>query len=192
MGAPAPDPLNSNCLLAAAQAGDGEAFGQLTQRYRAYLLGVAGKVLGYQHAHDRSSVVQNGLVAAWRYFAQFRGTTAAEFLAWLVRIVKNKALDRVGGRVAMDPLPDNDAAAGALAVADTSPSDEAMRRERTAGLLAALDRLSEGHREVINLRNLQELPFPIVAVRMNRSHAAVRKLWCRAVAQLADILGDEP
>src|SRR5262249_60582720 len=106
----------------------GESFGQLAQRYRAYLLGVAGKVLGHQHAQDRSSVVQDGLVAAWKHFAQFRGTTAAEFLAWLIRIVKNKALDRVAGRVATNPLPDNDAADGALPAAVSSPSDRTGRR----------------------------------------------------------------
>lgn len=192
MGAPTPASSNSNCLLAAAKAGDGEAFGQLAQRYRAYLVGVAGKVLGYQHAQDRSSVVQDGLVAAWKHFAQFRGSTAAEFLAWLVRIVKNKAADKFSGRVALEPLPANDAAEGALAVVAASPSDEAVRRERIAHLLAALERLPEDYREVISLRNLQELPFPIVAVRMNRSHDAVRKLWCRALEQLAEAMGDEP
>jgi RNA polymerase sigma-70 factor (ECF subfamily) len=51
-----------------------------------------------------------------------------------------------------------------------------------------LERLPEDYRQVIVLRNLQELPYEEIAERMNRTSGAVRMLWVRALAQLRDAI----
>jgi RNA polymerase sigma factor (sigma-70 family) len=59
-----------------------------------------------------------------------------------------------------------------------------MRREEAEAIGQSLDRLSDDHRRVIVLRNLELRPFSEIAVLMDRSEAAVRKLWARAIQSL--------
>ncbi len=56
-----------------------------------------------------------------------------------------------------------------------------MRHERSLRLANVLERLPDGYRRVILLRNLEGLADEEVARRMNRSAAAVQMLWLRAL-----------
>ena len=51
--------------------------------------------------------------------------------------------------------------------------------------------LSDEHREVIILRNMQGLPHEEVARRMGRSVGAVRMLWVRALAEVRQAVTGE-
>jgi RNA polymerase sigma-70 factor (ECF subfamily) len=55
-------------------------------------------------------------------------------------------------------------------------------------LADALAELSDDYREVIVLHNLEELDWPEVARRMNRTPSAARMLWARALKQLRPLL----
>jgi RNA polymerase sigma-70 factor (ECF subfamily) len=71
-----------------------------------------------------------------------------------------------------------------LVAPQSSPSQQAARREQAVLLADALERLPEDYREVIILRHLEELTFPEVARRMNRTLDSVEKLWARGLARL--------
>ena len=71
-----------------------------------------------------------------------------------------------------------------LAAAQSTPSQQADRREQAVRLADALDRLPEAYRDVLILRYLEGLKFPEVARRMGRSLDSVEKLWVRALARL--------
>ncbi len=71
-----------------------------------------------------------------------------------------------------------------LAVDLTSPSGQAVARERELLIADVLDRLPPEYREVIILRQLEDLPHAEVAIRMKRSEGAVRMLWVRALERL--------
>jgi RNA polymerase sigma-70 factor (ECF subfamily) len=58
-------------------------------------------------------------------------------------------------------------------------------------LAEVLARLPADYREVIILRNIEELPFKEVAERMGRGEGAVRMLWMRALTQLRQEFGPE-
>jgi RNA polymerase sigma-70 factor (ECF subfamily) len=73
----------------------------------------------------------------------------------------------------------------------SSPSQRAARREEAIVLANALEQLPEEYREVVVLRQLEELSFPQVAQRMERSVDSVKKLWVRALANLRRLLGEE-
>src|SRR5690242_5572240 len=66
-------------LLARAQAGDGEAFGQLTEPLRRELHVHCYRMLG--SAADAEDLLQETLVAAWRGIGQFEGRSSLR--AWL-------------------------------------------------------------------------------------------------------------
>jgi RNA polymerase sigma-70 factor (ECF subfamily) len=192
-------------LLALARAGDAQALGRLLELYRNYLTLLARVQFGQRlrGKADPSDVVQEAFLGAYRDFAGFRGTTEAELVSWLRKILATTlaALARhYCGTQRRDPRRERELCAelehssqalgDALIAPQSSPSQQAVRREQAVLLADALGQLSEDYREVIVLRQLEGLSFPEVAQRMGRSAEAIKKLWVRALASLRCILGD--
>src|ERR1700727_2311716 len=76
-------------LITRAQAGDGNAFEQLTQPYRRELQMHCYRMLGsFQDAED---VLQETLLAAWHGFSGFEGR--ASLRTWLYQIATNRCLN---------------------------------------------------------------------------------------------------
>jgi RNA polymerase sigma-70 factor (ECF subfamily) len=186
-------------LLAAARSGDTDAVGLLLERYRCWLQLLARLQLNqrYQAKFDASDVVQLTLLEACRALPQFRGSTEAEFTAWLRQVLARVLSHEVrryhgtqqrdlGREVPLEQaLAESSQRLGAvLASQGSSPSQQAARREQEVLLADVLARLPDDYREVIVLRNLEGLPHEEVARRMGRSPGAVRMLWVRALAQL--------
>lgn len=145
---------------------------------------------------DASDLVQQTLLEAYRDFGQFRGSTEAEWLAWLRRILARNAAEFVrhyrltGKRQASREVPLQDCSGPGLqpTAPGESPSQALLRKERELLVADALMQLSEDHREVIVLRNLQRLPFDEVARHMGRSRPAAQMLWMRALQKLQEAL----
>jgi RNA polymerase sigma-70 factor (ECF subfamily) len=78
-------------LIDAARGGDSEALGELLSSYRKYVVFLARTQL-HQHMQgkaDPSDVAQEVFMAAHGNIADFRGTSAEEFAAWLRGILTN-------------------------------------------------------------------------------------------------------
>lgn len=189
-------------LLVAARKGEEDSLGRLLQLYCNYLRLLATAQLDrkLRARMSPSDVVQETLFEAHRDFAQFRGTSEGEFLAWLRRILINN-LARVVERhvlaekrdirreISMDEIGvslERSTARLVAVLADggLSPSSDAERHEHAIVLADELAELSADYREVIVLRHLEGLSFGEVAERMERSTGATRMLWMRAIAQL--------
>ncbi|HEY8504102.1 MAG TPA: sigma-70 family RNA polymerase sigma factor [Gemmataceae bacterium] len=196
------DPEN---LLQAARVGDPTTLGQLLELYRRYLALLARVQIGQrlQGKVDASDLVQETFLEAHRNFARFRGTSEAQLVRWLREILAAKLADllrRYLGTQGRDVRLEREIAEGfdrssvmlgcGLVAAQSSPSQQAARREQAVLLADALDKLPEDYREAIVLRNLEGLTFPEVAKRMGRSLDSVEKLWLRALARLRQTLGD--
>ena len=195
--------LHPEQLLRLAREGDPQALGQLFELYRNYLLLLARMEIGrrLQGKVDAADLVQETLLAAYRDFAQFRGTTEAELMSWLRRILAANLVDLVrryyGAKRDVglehqlaDDLDRSSRDMGRVpAIKDSSPSQRAVRREQAVLLADALEGLPADYGEVIVLHHLQGLSFPEVARRMGRSLDSVKKLWIRALARLRDTLG---
>jgi RNA polymerase sigma-70 factor (ECF subfamily) len=182
-------------LLHAARGGHRESLGELLGQCRQYLLLVANQELGdqLQAKAGASDLVQETFVEACQNFTQFQGN-ADQLMAWLREILlhrlaklhrryrrtekRNVARERSEEATdhAWQQLFDSDA---------TSPSEHAVRAEDRELLEAALERLSEVHRQVLALRHQENLTFAEIGERMGRSDNAARMLWWRAFERLA-------
>lgn len=117
----ASDPLPMEAAhLIAAQQGDSERFGELTEPYRRELLVHCYRILG--SLHDAEDLVQETLLRAWRRLDTYEGR--ASFRSWLYKIATNACLDILDQRrsrrfLPMDVLPASDPGAQI-----TSPSPE--------------------------------------------------------------------
>jgi RNA polymerase sigma-70 factor (ECF subfamily) len=189
-------------LLRRARTGDRFALGQLLEPYRSYLALLARQqTVGRLHGKvDDSDVIQETFLDAFRDFRQFRGSTEAELAAWLRRILAHNLAGRFQhfGRQRRDLRLERDLAAALDASSQAleqrlvdpggSPSQIAQHRDQAVMLANSLDRLPSHYRLVLVLRHLDELTFPEIAHRMERSEASVKKLWVRGLAQLRRIV----
>lgn len=192
-----PDSIDRD--LAVARAGSAEALGRLLQVSRPYLLLVANQELPpeLRGKVGGSDLVQETFLEAQRDFAQFEGTSEADLLAWLRRILLNNIANvsrhyqtdkrqvsrevQREGPAACD-LCQNVEAEGA------SPSSEMAAQEQDLALRRALDQLSEPLRQVVQWRNYERLSFEEIGQRLGRSAEAARKMWGRAIVQLQRML----
>jgi RNA polymerase sigma-70 factor, ECF subfamily len=190
-------------LLHRAKAGDGPALGQLLELYRAYLVVLARVQIGrrLQSKVDASDLVQEAFLGAYRDFPQFRGTTEKEFLAWLRQILASLLANlvrhyrgaqrrdvRLERHLVVELEQSSQALDGSLVAPQSSPSQQAIRREQSVLLAEALGGLPQEWRELLILRHLEGLSFPEVARRLGRTVDSVKKLWPRALANLRRLL----
>ncbi len=181
------------------RAGDKTALGALLELYSNYLGLMARLQVGrrLQGKVDPSDLVQETFLEAHRDFPRFRGRSELELLGWLRQILTRNlanAIRRYYGTQARDLNLERELTRefdeswrmldGGLVAQQSSPSQQASRRERAVLLANALQHLPDDYREAIVLRHLEALSFPDVARRMGRTEDSVKKLWARALARL--------
>ncbi len=194
---------DSDQMLTSAIAGDGEALGRVLELFRNYLRLLARDQIDrrLRGKADPSDVVQDTFLYAHQAFSDFRGTTEAEMLGWLRRILASKLKDLVRRfcetqrrdvgleRRLGEELDQTSRFVQELAAAGSSPSGRASGREQAVLVADAVAQLPPDYRDVIMLRHMQGLTFPEIARRMGRSEASVKNLWVRAVSQLRRSFG---
>jgi RNA polymerase sigma-70 factor, ECF subfamily len=192
-------------LLVSAKAGDRVALGRLLERYRNYVgllvrLQVGRQLRGKVDVED---LLQEISLEIHRKIPLFRGGCEREFLTWTRRLIGSilanqmrrylgtKGRDARLERSLIDDLDHSSRALNeGLIAAQSSPSQQAVRREQAVLLADALNELPEDYREVIILRQLEGMSFPDVARRTGRTEDSVKNVWLRALARLRLSLAD--
>ena len=183
-------------LVAAAQAGDEDAFGRLTQPYARELHVHCYRMLG--SPLDAEDALQETLLRAWRHLARFEPGTA--FRAWLYRIATNVCLSALtrrraptspgryaampeGEAIYLAPYPD--------ALLDELPSSAAepgarydLRESVQLALLASIQLLPPRQRAVLLLRDVLGFAAGEVAEILESSTASINSALQRARATL--------
>jgi RNA polymerase sigma-70 factor (ECF subfamily) len=174
----------------------------LLDLYRSYLrlLAQTWQDQSLAGKYDRSDLVQETLIKANDHFHEFVGGTERELVSWLRQILARQMIDaarRFHGatRDVARERPINrflDTTSGALGsllpAAQATPSETAQWREIGVVLADALNEMKAGYRQVIILRNIQELTWPEISQRMGRGESAVRMLWTRALKELRPLV----
>lgn len=192
-GSPQPDDLT---LVRRAQGGDANAYDELIRRYQRQIYGVVYHMTS--HHEDANDLAQEAFVKAWQALKSFKGDSS--FFTWLYRIAVNRTLNHLKqrkfreGRHAMS-LNDLDIEAEhhpdlVALVSDKTPRRALALEELKEKLNVALQRLSENHRIVVTLHDVQGLPHEEIAKVLGCNTATVRTRLFYARQQLQGILAD--
>ena len=180
-------------LLARARDGDVEAFALVFESYRSVVHSIAYRIVGENHCDD---VVMETYLKAWRALPKFGGR--ASMRTWLCKIAHNCALDFYRTQVrhnarfvhtegsdqvpVLERLPDS---------TFPTPDREADLHDLGAVLDKALAQLSEEHRRVLLLRDVDGLSYREVAAAAGVSIGTVMSRLFYARRRMRRILEDE-
>jgi RNA polymerase sigma-70 factor (ECF subfamily) len=169
-------------LVERCRAGDVLAWEALVRRFQARVHGMA---LGYlRDAEEARDVAQEVFVRVYGRLDTFGG---GELLPWLLEITRNASLDRLRRRKARPPLHGVALDDGAdLPDSGVGPEVETERDERKRLLYRALGRVSAAHREILLLKDIQELKFEEIAAMLELPVGTLKSRSSRARLELAE------
>lgn len=172
-------------IVERALAGEPDAFGEIVRRWERRIFALACGMLGStEDAHDAT---QETFIAAFRNLRGFRGE--AKVSSWLHRIAVNQCITRQRrARVRAETgLEDEQAAVGERFLATPSEASPAMTlegRERTQAVRRAVNALPPELREVIVMKEFEELTFQEIADALGIPVSTVKSRLYTALRQL--------
>ncbi|NLT58267.1 MAG: sigma-70 family RNA polymerase sigma factor [Clostridiales bacterium] len=185
------DPRSDSAVVQAVLEGDINAFEVLVLRYQKKVYNTVLRI-----SRDPSSVedlAQEVFIKLFRGLEHFRGESS--FSTYLYRVTFNTAIDALRkrntapGQVSLQQeseegetflmeLPDG----GPL------PLEQMEQKERAEALRAAIDRLPDHHRQVILLREINELSYQEISDLLALNEGTVKSRLNRARATLRGLL----
>ena len=174
-------------LVAAASAGDAQAFEQLVEATHRDTYTLALRLTGNEE--DARDVTQEAYLRAYRGLSKFRGES--QFSTWMYRVTANCAATYLGrrGRHRHDELPDASELIDLRT--DFDPELRADASELRDRVMVALDGLPPKLRAVVVLRDIYELSHDSIATELGISSTAAKVRLHRARHKLRSELFPE-
>ncbi len=186
-------PVDEKALVRRACEGDLEAYNQLMQCYQKRVYATIYHMTA--NHEDANDLAQESFIKAFQALKSFKGDSS--FYTWLYRIAVNKTINFLKRRKNRIHLSLNDLDLNAehdpdlvALISDKTPRREADLRELQEKLNAALLKLSESHRLVVVLHDVQGLSHDEIAKVMDCSIGTVRSRLFYARQQLQGWLSD--
>lgn len=181
-------------LIRAAQQGDSRAFDRLIHRYQAQIYRAMTRACA--NPDLAADVLQEAMIRAFRVLPQFRGD--ASFATWLFRIARNLCVRKqqqmtAHPTISLDqPLGEDEEAESLLRhmidPAAKNPQQIVLDEEIRQKVREAVDKLPANLREVLILRDMEDLSNQETAERTGLTVAAVKARLHRARALLREHL----
>lgn len=177
-------------LVAQAKQGDRQAFGRLVERYQQRVYALSYGIV--RQREDAWDVAQEAFVKAYRNLGRFEGNSA--FYTWLYRIAYNLSIDALRDRARRETvdIDENRKLEEALAKSGRRPLEHpdemAARRELSTVLQRAMHKLSDKHRAIIVLREIQGLSYEEMADVLGISKGTVMSRLFHARQNLQTLL----
>lgn len=172
-------------LIREALAGDSSSFGELVTRHQDRLYNTMVHVVG--SADDARDVVQDAFVQAFVKLDTFKSNSA--FYTWLYRIAFNLGISHLRRKkptISVDKMQED--TGGEPPGTDEAPGDRIEQHERAGQVHEALASLSEEHRSVLVLREMEDHSYEEISVILELPVGTVRSRLHRARIQLRDQL----
>ena len=190
------DVVDENALLEALRAGDEWAFETMVRLYGGRLLAVARRMT--RNDEDARDVVQSAYLSAFRALPEFEG--ACQLSTWLHRIVVNTALMKLRARKrkpeesieTLLPAFQEDGHHVEQFSDWSAPADRLLEKKETrATVRACIQQLPDNYRDVLVLRDIEELSTQEVAQMLSMTQTAVKVRLHRARQALSTLLRKE-
>ncbi len=177
-------PTSDEQIVERALTGDAEAFGEIVQRWERRIFALAFGMLGREQ--DARDATQETFLAAFRNLRAFRGE--AKVSSWLHRIAVNQCITRqrrakVRNESALDTEEEKNAASFAAPIR-YSPIRVAEDRETTAAVRLAVNSLPVELRQVVVMKEFEELTFREIADALDLPLSTVKSRLYTALKQL--------
>ena len=173
-------------LVAAAKAGNVEAFEELVGRYDRKIFRLAQNIT--QNREDAEDVMQDAFLKSFEHLNDFQGNS--RFYTWLVRIAVNEALmklrKRRGNQVSLDEPVESEDNLLPREIEDWGPTPEQRyaQTELNEILTSVMSQLEPPYGIVFQLRDMEELSTEETAQILGLSVAAVKSRLLRARLKL--------
>jgi RNA polymerase sigma-70 factor (ECF subfamily) len=181
-------------LVRRAQSGDKGAYDDLVQRYQERVYATIYHMTS--NHEDASDLAQDVFVRAWTALRSFKGDSS--FYTWIYRIAVNRTINFLKQRrnrsthLSLNDLEvgtENDPEMVEL-VSHRTPRRDAALSELQQRLNSALQKLSEEHRTVVTLHDVQGLAHDEIAQILKCNPGTVRSRLFYARQQLQGWLSD--
>jgi RNA polymerase sigma-70 factor (ECF subfamily) len=172
-------------LIDQTLAGHSAAFGQLVQKYQDRLYHTLVHAVG--NAEDAKDVVQEAFVQAFVKLDTFQRASA--FYTWLYRIAFNVAATHRRRRHTTLSVEQSHLQSGREPADDgEDPTERLQREERCRQVRQAIGELSDEHRAVLVLREIDGCCYETIAEMLDLPVGTVRSRLHRARLQLREQL----
>ena len=186
--------MDDSLLVIQAREGNREAFNALMELYQTKVYNLALRMTG--SPEDAADLTQEAFLNAWRGLPTFRG--GSSFSTWLYRLTNNACIDflrrekrrkTVEGGFSMDDEEQN----YAELVPDDSPAPQALLegKELKEAIQRGLAQLSEEHRQVLVLREVNGLSYSEIARITGLEEGTIKSRIARARISLRKILQED-
>jgi RNA polymerase sigma-70 factor (ECF subfamily) len=186
-------PLDERILVQRARKGDLESYDELVRRYQERIYSTVYHMTA--NHEDANDLAQDAFIKAYQALGSFKGDSS--FFTWVYRIAVNKTINflkqrRNKSHMSLNDLDFNaehDADLVAL-ISDRTPRREAGLAELQEKLNAAMLKLSDVHRLVVTLHDIQGLSHEEIGKIMDCNTGTVRSRLFYARQQLQAYLSD--
>lgn len=179
--------MDEQKLIALAQKGDQSAFEQLLDRYQKPVYHQALRMVG--NPEDAADVTQEVFIKVWKHLPSFRGESG--FATWLYRLTDNTAIDllrREKKRRGDSSLDDEESFCVLPADPAPTPHQAAEQKELQQAVADGLRQLSEEHRQVLVMREINGLSYEEIGDILGLTAGTVKSRIARARISLAKFL----
>lgn len=180
--------LQEQIHIRKAKQGDVEAFNLLVLTYQDYIYSTAYRILGDPALAD--DMAQEAFVTAFKKLSQFQD---GSFKAWITRITINACYDELRRRKRRptDSIDDDDydiEANPKLISKTDNPENYAQSMELRSAIEECFRQLSEEHRVVVVMSDVEEYSYEEIASVVKISLGTVKSRISRARLRLRDCL----
>jgi len=176
-----------------ARQGDLEAYDELVKRYQERIYATLYHMTS--NHEDANDLAQDAFIKAYKALKSFKGDSS--FYTWVYRIAVNRTINFLKQRKNRNHMSLNDADWNVendpdlvSLVSDKTPQRDANLSELHEKLNEALQKLSEVHRMVVVLHDVQGMPHEEISKIMKCNAGTVRSRLFYARQQLQAILSD--